>query len=141
MTLPQREPKSPPGNNITFSPNATLSCAPQANGQPSTCTAIATLVGDTGPLTDIPLATYAHVFTSADNPVTLTFGLSQHTLDLLYRHRGDPRCTVTVAIVNDSSAAGTTTTGPSSSSGKTGVGAQSPTPARSFSAFLNVPPA
>lgn len=136
--LPKKEPKSPPGANITFAQNAMLTCAPQPNGQPATCTAIATLVGAQGPLTDVPLATYAHVFTSDESPVQLIFGLSQHTLDLLYRHRGDPRCTVTVAIVNDSSAAGATGTGPQPSTAK-GTGSQSPTPARSFSAAINVP--
>jgi hypothetical protein len=136
MTLAQHETKST--NPITFAQKAKLTCAPQPNGQPSTCTAIATLIGAQGPLTDIPLATYAHIFTSADNPVTLTFGLSHHTLDLLYQHRGDPRCTVVVAIVNDSSAAGTT--GLQGAAPTPGTGSQSSTPARSFTAYINVPP-
>ena len=139
-TLPKNEPRRPPGNPLPFAQKAKLSCAPQPNGDVSTCTAIATLVGASGPLTNVPLATYAHVFTSADPPVQLVFGLSRHTLDLLYRHRGDPRCTATVAIVNDSSPAGTTATAPQRSSGKRGTGSQSRTPARSFSAFINVPP-
>jgi hypothetical protein len=143
-TLPKSEPKSRPGNNIKFPQKTKLWCAAQPNGQPSTCTAIATLVGDGGPLNGIPLATYAHVFSSDESPVLLVFGLSQHTLDLLYKHRGDPRCTVTVAIINDLSAAGTTGTSPTTGttpqpSTGTGVGSQSPTPARSFSAFINVP--
>lgn len=152
--LTRNERRSPPGDNITFTQNATLTCAPQPNGQPSTCTAIAALVGDEGPLDNIPLATYARVFTSDQSPITLTFGLSQNTLNLLYKHRGDPRCTVTVAIVNDSSTAGTTGTGSQSAppaspgTGSTttttsapGVGTQSSAPARSFTAYINVPPA
>jgi hypothetical protein len=137
-SLPKNEPKSPPGNPITFSQKATLSCAAQQNGQIATCTAIATLLGASGPLTNIPLATFAQVFTSA-SPISLVFGLSQHTLDLLYRHRGDPRCTVQVAIVNDSSPAGSTGTGPQGSTAKAGIGPQSTTAARSFSAVINVP--
>lgn len=136
-TLPKNEPKSPPGNPITFPQKATLSCAAQGNRPPSTCTAIATLVGASGPLNKVPLATFAQVFTSAQS-IPLVFGLSQHTLDLLYRHRGDPRCTVQVAIINSSSPAGTTGTQPQGSIGK-GVGSQSSTPARSFGAIINVP--
>jgi len=136
--LTTQEPRSLPGNPITFPQDATLSCAPQPNGQPATCTAVATLVGDSGPLTNIPLATFSQVFTSA-RPIPLVFGLSQHTLDLLYRHRGDPRCTVTVAIINDSSPAGSTGTGSQGSIATAGVGPQSTTPARSFTAFIPVP--
>ena len=133
------EPYSPPGDPITFAPNTTLSCAPQPNGQPSTCTALATLVPDEGPLKNTPLATYARRFTSDQPPITLKFGLSQHALDLLYRRGGDPRCTVTVTIVNDASTAGQTGTGPQSAADSPGVGAQSTAPARSFTVHLDVP--
>ena len=137
--LPSREPYSPPDDPVTFAPNTTLSCAPQPNGQPSTCTALATVVPDEGPLKNVPLATYARRFTSDQSPITLKFGLSQHALDLLYRRGGDPRCTVTVTVVNDASAAGQTGTGPQSAADQPGVGSQSPAPARSFTVHLDVP--
>ncbi len=137
--LKTTKPTLAQGATITFSQDATLTCAPQPNGQPATCTAIAALVGDVGPLNNIPLATDTQIFTSA-KPIQLKFGLSQRTLNLLYKHRGDPRCTVTVAIVNGSSPAGVAATGQQASTAAAGTGSQSLTPARTFFAYINVPP-
>ena len=94
-------PSSPPDNPLTLPFKGALSC-PTRNGQAATCTALATLVAKhLGPLSDVPLATFAQTFSSG-HPIQLVFGLSQRSVNLIYRYR-DPRCTVIVAVVDDSS--------------------------------------
>jgi hypothetical protein len=97
-----KPPSSPPTNPIPLPFKGNLSCSS------GTCYAIATLVvRQFGTLRNVPLATFAQVFSSGQ-PIPLRFGLSQHSVNLLYGAAGaagatgDPRCTATavIAVVN-----------------------------------------
>jgi len=93
-------PASPPGNRIVLPLSGTLSCPPVARQPVATCTAMATLVAPRlGSLRNVALALFSKTFSSTQKPISLAFGLSQHSVNLLYKYRGDPRCTVVTAIV------------------------------------------
>ena len=92
-------PSSTPTNRIVLPFNGTLSCSS------ATCTALATLYApDLGTRTNVPLATFAQVLSSGQS-IQLRFGLSQHSVNLLYSTTGDPRCTVVIAVVDGSTTA------------------------------------
>lgn len=93
-------PASPPGARLTLQLLGTLSCPPVAGQPVVTCTALATLVAPRlGPLQNVTLALFSKTFSSTQKPISLGFGLSQHSVDLLYQHR-DPRCTVVVVVTH-----------------------------------------
>ncbi len=87
-------PSSTPTNRIVLAFTGTLSCSSP------TCTALATLYAPVlGTRTNVPLATFAQVLSSGQS-IPLRFGLSQHSVNLLYTNTGDPRCTVVIAVVD-----------------------------------------
>jgi hypothetical protein len=91
-------PASPPGNRLVLQFLGTLSCPPVAGQPVATCTALASLVAPRlGPLRDVTLALFGQTFSSSQQPISLGFGLSQHSVDLLYKYR-DPRCTAVVVV-------------------------------------------
>ncbi len=92
-------PSSTPTNRIVLTFDGTLSCSS------ATCTALATLYAPhLGARTNVALATFAQVLSSGQS-MPLRFGLSQHSVNLLYSTLGDPRCTVVIAVVDGSATA------------------------------------
>lgn len=97
-------PASPPGARLTLQLLGTLSCPPVAGQPVVTCTALATLVAPRlGPLRNVTLALFSKTFSSTQKPISLGFGLSQHSVDVLYQYR-DPRCTVVVVVTQGNKA-------------------------------------
>jgi hypothetical protein len=94
-------PSSTPTNRIVLAFTGTVSCSSP------TCTALATIYAPVlGTRTNVVLATFAQVLSSGQSK-QLSFGLSQHSVNLLYNTTGDPRCTVVITVVNGSAAAST----------------------------------
>ena len=92
-------PSSTPTNRIVLAFTGTVSCSSP------TCTALATIYEQPpAPSANVPLATFAQVLSSGQS-ISLRFGLSQHSVNLLYNTTGDPRCTVVITVVNGSATA------------------------------------